>query len=139
MVTDQNYVFFDRIVKLLQWTEMPHIWMIMDHIYVKNPEILCYREVSVFFYMIVKLLQWTEMSHIWMIMDHVFVKNPEILCCPELRGAEMSAIIIAIRFFEKYPAEDRPYLKLIEDYNNLLSLQSNNLFTLLQELKRLQK
>ena len=77
------------------------------------------------------------MSHIWMIIDHMYRKNPEILCYPELRGAEMSAMLITIRFLKKYPGEDRPYLKLIEDCNNFIPLQSNNLFTLRQELKRL--
>ena len=38
----------------------------------------------------------------------------------------MSSMLIAIRFFEKYPGEDRPYLKLIEDCNNFIPLQSIN-------------
>ena len=87
MISDQNYTLFDRIMKLLQWTEMSHMWMIMDHLYGKNPEVLCY---------------------------------------PELRGAEKSAMLIAIKFLKKYSREDRPYLKLLEDHNNLIPLQSKN-------------
>ena len=75
---------------------------------------------------IVKLLQGTEMSHIWMVMDNVYGKSPKILCYPELRRSEMSAMLVAIKFLKKYPREDRPYLKLIEDDNNLIPLQSNN-------------
>ena len=38
----------------------------------------------------------------------------------------MSAMLIAIKFLKRYPREDRPYLKLLEDNNNLIPLQSNN-------------
>ena len=66
------------------------------------------------------------MFHIWMIIDHIYGKNLEILCYPELREAEMSAMLITIRFFKKYPRKYRPYLKLIEDHNNIILLQSYN-------------
>nr|UXD80088.1 putative capsid protein [Myrmica rubra rhabdo-like virus 1] len=43
---NQNHVIFDRIVLLLQWAEMSHIWMIMTFIYEQNPDILCFPELN---------------------------------------------------------------------------------------------
>lgn len=42
---NQNHVLFDRIVRLLQWAEMSHIWMIMEYVYDQNPDILSFPEL----------------------------------------------------------------------------------------------
>lgn len=80
----------------------------------------------VLFDRIIRLLQWAEMSHIWMIMDYIYSQNPDILNFPELHGPEISTMMIAIEFLKKYPKEERAYLKLLYDHNDLMPLHSNN-------------
>jgi len=83
-------------------------------------------ESHVIFDRIVRLLQWSEMSHIWLIMEYVYNQHPDILNFPELRGPEISTMMVAINFLRRYPYEDRAYLKFLYDHNDLLPLHSNN-------------
>ncbi|KMQ89502.1 glyceraldehyde-3-phosphate dehydrogenase [Lasius niger] len=80
----------------------------------------------VIFDRIIRLLQWAEMSHIWMIMDYIYDQNPDILNFPELNGPEVASMMVAIEFLKKYSKEDRAYLKLLYDHNDLMPLHSNN-------------
>ena len=80
----------------------------------------------VLFDRIVRLLQWAEMSHIWSIMRYIFNDNQEVLAFPELHVSKVSSTSTNIAFLKRYPKEDRPYLKLIGDHNNLIPLQSGN-------------
>ncbi|KMQ85721.1 hypothetical protein RF55_15554 [Lasius niger] len=80
----------------------------------------------VIFDRIIRLLQWAKMSHIWMIMDYIYDQNPDILNFPELNGPEVASMMVAIEFLKKYPKEDRAYLKLLYDHNDLMPLHSNN-------------
>lgn len=83
-------------------------------------------QTHIVFDRIVHLLHWAEMSHIWMIMEYVYDQNPDVLNFPELSGPEMAAMSVAIEFLLKHPKEDRPYLKLLVDHNDLKPLHSIN-------------
>lgn len=61
-----------------------------------------------------------------MIMDYIYDQNPDILNFPELSGPEIASMMVAIDFLKKYPKEDRAYLKLLHDHNDLMPLHSNN-------------
>lgn len=43
---DQTHIIFDRIIHLLQWAEMSHVWMIMEHIYDRNPDVLTFPKLG---------------------------------------------------------------------------------------------
>ncbi|AXA52563.1 putative capsid [Linepithema humile rhabdo-like virus 1] len=83
-------------------------------------------ENHIIFDRIVRLLQWSEMSHMWMIIDSIFCQHPDILNFSELRGPEISAMSVAISFLKRFPYEDRAYLKLLYDHNDLIPLHSQN-------------
>lgn len=42
---DQNHILFDRIIRLLQWAEMSHMWMIMELVFQQNSDILNFPEL----------------------------------------------------------------------------------------------
>ncbi|QPL15291.1 nucleoprotein [Hymenopteran arli-related virus OKIAV98] len=76
---------------------------------------------------ILGLLKWTEMGHIYMIHKFIYEQNPEILAFPELSGYETSPMTHVNRFLMNYTPEDRPYLKLLFDHDELIPLQVGNM------------